>query len=58
MLQIRPGLPIILCTGFSNLISEEKVMAAGIKGYALKPLSKNGIAVLIRKALDGVEAGF
>jgi YesN/AraC family two-component response regulator len=40
MLQIRPDLPIILCTGYSNLISEEKVKNLGIKGFALKPWQK------------------
>lgn len=52
MLQIRPGLPIILCTGFSSIISEEKAKSAGIKGFALKPLGKKDIAALIRKVLD------
>jgi PAS domain S-box-containing protein len=51
MLQIRPDLPIILCTGYSSLISEEKAMAMGIKGFALKPLAKKDIAALIRKVL-------
>jgi signal transduction histidine kinase/CheY-like chemotaxis protein len=53
MLQIRPELQIILCTGFSSLISEEKVKSYGIKGFALKPLAKKDIALLIRKILDG-----
>jgi two-component system, cell cycle sensor histidine kinase and response regulator CckA len=52
MLQIRPDLPIILCTGFSSIISEEKAKSAGIKGFALKPLAKKDIAALIRKVLD------
>jgi PAS domain S-box-containing protein len=53
MLQIRPNLPIILCTGYSSLISEDKAMAMGIKGFALKPLAKKDIAALIRKVLNG-----
>ncbi len=51
MLQIRPNLPIILCTGYSSLITEDKTKAAGIKGFALKPLAKKNIAGLIRKVL-------
>ncbi len=51
ILQIRPKLPIILCTGFSNLISEEKARMFGIKGFAMKPLAKKDIATLIRKVL-------
>ncbi len=53
LLQVRPQLPIILCTGYSNLISEEKTRLLGIKGFALKPLTKDSIAALIRKVLDG-----
>jgi CheY-like chemotaxis protein len=51
ILQIRPDLPIILCTGFSNQISEETAMIYGIKGFAMKPLAKKDLAVLIRKVL-------
>jgi len=53
ILQIRPEMPIILCTGYSSLISEDKAKAAGIKGFALKPLAKKYIGELIRKILDG-----
>jgi PAS domain S-box-containing protein len=52
MLQLRPDIPIILCTGYSNLISEEKAKSLGIKGFALKPLTKKNIASIIRKVLD------
>lgn len=51
MLQIRPDIPIILCTGYSTLISEERAKSLGIKEFALKPLSLKDIAVLIRKVL-------
>ncbi len=52
MLRIRPDLPIILCTGFSNLVTEEQVKAYGIKGFAMKPLTKKEIAVLLRSVLE------
>ncbi len=52
MLQIQPRLPIILCTGYSNQVSEEKAKASGIKGFILKPLVRNDFAALIRKVLD------
>ncbi len=52
MLQIRPDLPIILCTGYSSQVSEEKARSAGIRGFALKPLAKKDIAALIREVLD------
>ncbi len=52
MLQTRPDIPIILCTGYSSTTSEKKAKSMGIKAFALKPLSKKDIAVLIRKVLD------
>jgi PAS domain S-box-containing protein len=51
MLQIRPNLPIILCTGYSSLITEDKAKSMGIKGFVMKPLAKKNIAELIRRVL-------
>jgi len=51
MIQIRPDIPVILCTGYSTVISEENAKSMGIKEFALKPISKKNIAVLIRKVL-------
>jgi signal transduction histidine kinase/ActR/RegA family two-component response regulator/HAMP domain-containing protein len=51
ILALRPDMPILLCTGYSNLISEEKVKALGIRGLAMKPLAKRDVALLIREAL-------
>jgi len=52
MLKIRPGLPIILCTGYSNLVNKEQAKNYGIRGFAMKPFSKKKIAVLLRQVLD------
>ncbi|MBU1567976.1 MAG: PAS domain-containing protein [Proteobacteria bacterium] len=52
MLQIRPDLPIILCTGFSNLINESSAKAIGIREFAYKPLTSQSIVQLIRKVLE------
>jgi len=52
MLQIRPNLPIILCTGYSNLVSAENARSMGIREFAQKPLTRKDIAGIIRKVLD------
>jgi two-component system cell cycle sensor histidine kinase/response regulator CckA len=39
MLALRPDLPIILCTGFSQSVTEEKTQAIGIRELFLKPVS-------------------
>nr|WP_268753173.1 PAS domain S-box protein [Desulfopila aestuarii] len=53
ILQVRPDMPIILCTGFSNQVSEEKAKIYGIKGFAMKPLANKDLAILVRNVLDG-----
>ncbi len=50
---IRPDIPVILCTGFSHTANEESARAAGIKGFAMKPLTKRELAKTVRKVLDG-----
>lgn len=52
MLEIRPDIPIVLCTGYSTIISEKKAKAIGIKEFALKPLAQRDLAQLIRKVID------
>jgi PAS domain S-box-containing protein len=52
VLNISPDMPTILCTGFSEKISEEKAQKLGIKAFVLKPLVKRDFAVTIRKVLD------
>jgi CheY-like chemotaxis protein len=53
VLAVRPDMKVILCTGFSHTVSEESAQAAGIKAFAMKPLTKREIARTIRKVLDG-----
>ncbi len=52
LLKIRPGLPIILCTGFSEKATPEKARAAGIRQVVPKPLHLNEMAGLLRKILN------
>jgi PAS domain S-box-containing protein len=52
LLQIRPGLPIILATGYSENITEARARAMGLKAFALKPLVIEELARLIREVLD------
>ena len=56
MLQIRPGLPIILCTGYSANISEERVQAVGIQALIFKPMSKKDIALQLNRLLQKTSA--
>jgi len=38
MLKLRPALPVILCTGYSEHATPEAARAAGISGFMTKPL--------------------
>ena len=51
-MKIRPELPIILCTGFSHIISKEKAHEIGIKAFAMKPLIRKDLAETVRRVLD------
>jgi PAS domain S-box-containing protein len=53
LMGIRPDIPVILCTGFSEQISEEIAKEMGIREYLLKPLVKSKLAMAVRAALDG-----
>lgn len=52
IMKINPGIPVILCTGFSELIDEEKARAMGIRSYVMKPIVTRQIMGTIRRLLD------
>jgi CheY-like chemotaxis protein len=52
VLKVAPDMPIILCTGFSEQITEEEAKERGIKEFAMKPIEGKQLARLIRKVLD------
>ncbi len=57
ILEIRPDMPIILCSGFSETASMEKAKAIGIREYLMKPLVIQQLANSIRKVLDAHDGG-
>jgi len=46
----RPGLPIILCTGFNDVISQQEAKSFGIKELLLKPAGSKDLKDAIRRA--------
>jgi PAS domain S-box-containing protein len=50
--EINPDLPVILCTGYSDKIDEDKAKKIGIKGYLMKPFEKKHLADTVREVLD------
>lgn len=53
ILEINPLARILLCTGYSDSLTPEKVAAAGIKTLLFKPINRKELANAIRKVLDG-----
>ncbi|HEY3277400.1 MAG TPA: response regulator [Syntrophorhabdaceae bacterium] len=52
LVKVRPDIPVILCTGYSETASPEMATEAGIKEFLLKPLAKRDLAEAIRRVLD------
>ncbi|NOZ62183.1 MAG: PAS domain S-box protein [Calditrichaeota bacterium] len=55
ILAIRPDMPIILCTGFSEVVSKEKAKQMGIAEFLMKPLFSEDLANIVRKVLDSYQ---
>ena len=57
LLPMRPDLPIILCTGFSEAVNEEQAKDLGIRKYLKKPFTPDDLAWAVRGALGREEHG-
>jgi PAS domain S-box-containing protein len=51
ILKIRPGFPVILCSGYSETLDEPHALALGIRAFIMKPFSVKEIAHSIRQVL-------
>jgi len=52
-MEIKSGLPVIICTGFSEALTEEVVARAGIKKLLMKPLAIHKLGEVVAAALAG-----
>jgi DNA-binding NtrC family response regulator len=57
ILNIRPDIPVILCSGYSDRIDAEKAAVLGIRKYIEKPFNMLDFLVSIRKVLDAGRSG-
>jgi PAS domain S-box-containing protein len=53
ILAIRPDMPIIITTGFSQHLTPEKAKSMGIRRMVMKPLLGDRFARVVREVLDG-----
>lgn len=56
ILNIRPDMPTIICTGFSDKIDAKKAKEIGATEYVEKPVDKRNLAFKVRSVLDGKKA--
>jgi len=54
LLEIRRDIPIVLCTGFSHTMSEEKANQLGLKGFLMKPVNGAVLAKTLQKLLEAL----
>ena len=52
VIKIRPDVPIVLCTGFSDQVKNKDLSALGIRAVAHKPILMADLAKLVRGVLD------
>ena len=52
LMKINADIPIILCTGHSNGISEHKAKEMGIRAFVMKPVAMRNLSIIVRKVLD------
>jgi len=52
VLKLRNTIPIILCTGYNETISQAQAVEIGIKKYLQKPVQNQDLLLIIRKSLD------
>ncbi|MFH0997877.1 MAG: response regulator [Pseudomonadota bacterium] len=51
ILNIRPDEPIILCTGFNEMITEKNARSMGIREFIMKPVTINELSKKVAAAL-------
>ena len=53
LMKIRPDLPVIICTGYSERMDDQRAQELGIKGLIMKPFTIRSLSKTVRNALDG-----
>ena len=53
LMAIRPSIPVVLCTGYSERVTDTKVKSLGIRELIMKPILIREMAFILRRILDG-----
>jgi len=57
LINIRPDIPILLCTGFSEIIIGKTAEDLGVRGFLMKPVFMDELANTIRNIMDSKKKG-
>jgi len=52
IIRIRADIPVVICTGYSERLLEERVRTAGVSAFVMKPILMAKLARAVRDALD------
>jgi DNA-binding NtrC family response regulator len=52
VLKIRSHMPVIICTGYSERMSEKRAETLGVRKYIEKPIALRNLASALREVLD------
>jgi DNA-binding NarL/FixJ family response regulator len=52
ILKHSPRTPILVCTGYSERLSEDQLTQIGLRGILYKPIAIHHLAQVIRQVLD------
>ncbi len=53
LLTLRPDIPIMICTGYSEKVTQEMIDRLGIRALIKKPLVRSDLGTAVRQVLDG-----
>ena len=50
--NVRPDIPIVLCTGYSHQLSNNRAEDLGLQAIVMKPIQTEELAHTVRRVLD------
>jgi len=55
--RMRPDMPVILCSGFDEVVTEEDMKTLGAGDFFMKPINRREFALVVRRVLDRARGG-
>jgi len=52
LIEIRPDIKTLLCTGYSKKLDEQSALDMGATGFIMKPLDQKRLAEIVRSVID------